>query len=122
MKNFNFWYWTIICLAVLAGGGMYYAVTHNLVSVIAPNGQLGQIVQYLVIFDTLIAVPLGLWLNAKKNQLIGMLVASHPMIPAIVCAYWMGGYTSMIWLAGISAIAWYFCKHRQEFFPSAPQE
>lgn len=120
MKAFNFWYYTIALLAVVAGVGMYLAVTRGVIAAIEPNGTLGQVAQYVVIFDTIACVPLGLWWNAKRDQLVGMLIASHPMIPAIACAYWMGGYPSMLWLVGISAIAWYFCKHRQEFFPEQP--
>lgn len=114
--KFKLFHYGIMALTILCGAGMYLAVTRGMIAPISPMDSLGQTVQYLVIFDTLICVPLGVWLNAKKNALVGMLIASHPMVPAICCAYWMGGYTSMLYLAGISAIAWYFTKHREEYF------
>lgn len=104
-------HYAIMIATILAGAGMYYAVTRDYIQTINPLDELGQVVQYLVIFDTIITVPLGLWINAKKHALWGMVLASNSMIPAIACAYWMGGYTSMLYLAGIAAIAWYFAKN-----------
>ena len=108
--KFKVVHYVMMIAAVLAGAGMYYAVTRDYIQTINPLDKLGQVVQYLVIFDTIITVPLGLWINAKKHALWGMVLASNSMIPAIACAYWMGGYTAMLSLAGIAAIAWYFAK------------
>lgn len=119
---FRFLHTTIAVLSALAAGLMYYAIMHDWITPLDPQSNLGFVLQYIVIFDTLVCVPLGLWYNAKKDQLVGMLIASHPMLPAIICFYWLGCYRSMIWLAGIAAIAWYFTKHRQQFTnPNEPE-
>ena len=39
-----------------------------------------------------------------------ILLVSNTMPIGIFAFYWMAGYQSMLWIAAISAIAWYFSK------------
>jgi hypothetical protein len=90
---------------------------------------LGQVIQYLVIFDALITIPLGLFICKKQctklssieneeEKLVGynksarmrILLVSNTMVFAIAAFYLMGAYQSMLWVAAVSAIGWYFSK------------
>lgn len=132
VKRLNWYYYGIILLAVLTVVGGRNLIVKDIVSPINPMTTLGQVLQYIVIFDALICEPLGLWLHNKKcqalkgdptkgrseEQLKGyeqsarqrILLVSHPMIPALAAFYLLGGYQSMIWVAAIAAIGWYFTK------------
>ena len=85
--------------------------------------------EYIVIFDALITIPLGLYLCKKQctklstldnheEQLLGykkaasmrILLVGNTMVFAIAAFYLMGAYQSMLWVAAVSAIGWYFTK------------
>jgi hypothetical protein len=89
----------------------------------------GQILQYIVIFDALITIPLGLYLCKKQcsklsvledeqEKLLGyekaaklrIVLVSNTMVFAIAAFYLMGAYQSMLWVAAVSAIGWHFSK------------
>ena len=71
-------------------------------------------------FDALLTIPLGLYLvkffkpqtdqSYFKCAATRILLVSNTMPLGIVAFYWMGGYKSMLWVAAIAAIAWYFSK------------
>ena len=82
-----------------------------------------------VIFDALLTIPLGLYLCKKQckklsvleneeEKLLGykkaatmrILLVSNTMVFAIVAFYLMGAYQSMLWVAAVAAIGWYFTK------------
>lgn len=122
-----------ICVAVLA----YMLVTRHSMYV-NPYTTLGQTLQYIVIFDALLTIPGGLYLmkymrprlcamaedsttasedalsrQAKayaKTAALRIVLVSNSMILGIAAFYFMGAYQSMLWVAGISAIGWYFTK------------
>jgi hypothetical protein len=90
---------------------------------------LGQAIQYVVIFDALVTIPLGLYLckkqctklstldneeeklqGYKKAASLRILLVSNTMVFAIAAFYLMGAYQSMLWVAAVSAIGWYFTK------------
>ena len=92
-------------------------------------------VQYIIIFDALITIPLGLYLvkmgkpktPERYFKLAGarILLASNTMPLGIAAFYWMDGYKSMLWIAAIAAVAWYFTKPtlgkmEQEMKPQDP--
>ena len=84
-----------------------------------------------------VSVPLGLFLvKWRKPQsdsayfkcaATRILLASNAMPLGIFAYYWMGCYKSMLWVAAIAAIAWYFTKPtlgkmEQEMKPKDPNE
>jgi hypothetical protein len=87
------------------------------------------VIQYFVILDAIITVPLGLYgfkricdkLRTLENEEIKykqyqkwaawrIVLVSNAMIFAISAFYLLGAYQSMLWIAAISAIGWYFTK------------
>jgi hypothetical protein len=83
----------------------------------------------MVILDALVTIPLGLYLCKKQctklsvlenedEKLLGykkaatlrILLVSNAMVFAIAAFYLMGAYQSMLWVAAVSAIGWYFTK------------
>jgi len=124
-------------IALIALTAMYYAFSKNLYEPLDPSSHLGVIVQYIIIFDALLTIPFGLYLvkffnpqtERKYFKLAGarILLVSNAMPLGIVAFYWMGGYKSMLWVAAIAAIAWYFSKPtigkmEQEMKPQDPNE
>jgi len=94
-----------------------------------PNSVRGMILQYVVIFYTIIAVAGGLWLFKKyldkirtlpnkehtwqlyqRAALIQILAVGIGMLLGLLAYYWLGIYTPMLWCGGICAIALIFCK------------
>ena len=92
-------------------------------------------IQYIIIFDALITIPLGLYgFKRACNRLLKEVSAEHPiltdeiyskyqtyaawrivlvsnsMVLGIIAFYWLGCYQSMLWIAAIGAIGWYFTK------------
>ena len=46
----------------------------------------------------------------KKAAILRILLVSNTMVFAIAAFYLMGAYQSMLWVAAVSAIGWYFTK------------
>lgn len=122
-----------ICAALLA-----YLMVTNDNAYIDPYTTLGQVIQYIIIFDALLTIPGGLYLmkymrprlcamapdplTATDEELsrqaqaylqvatMRILLVGNSMVLGVAAFYIMGAYQSMIWVAGISAIAWIFTK------------
>ncbi len=129
IHKLNIYYYGMMALAVVAAVGSYFLIMHEIISPINPYTTLGQVLQYIVIFDALITIPGGLyWFKhqcQKMSQIedptiqnkqygkyaaIRIVLVSNAMILGIIAFYIMGAYQSMIWVAAISAIGWYFTK------------
>ena len=120
VKKLNWIYYGQMLIACLVWGAMEYAARQGLYEPLDTMSQLGKIVQYVVIFDALITIPLGLylikWLKPQTEQkyfkcaAARILLVSNAMPIGIFAFYWMAGYQSMLWIAAISAIALYFSK------------
>ncbi len=120
IRRLNWIYYSQMAIACIVCGAMEFAARKGLYEPLDTMSQLGKIVQYIVIFDALITIPLGLYLikwlkpltNEKYFKLAAarILLVSNPMPIGIFAFYWMAGYQSMLWIAAISAIAWYFSK------------
>lgn len=137
VKKLNWIYYGQMVIALIVLSAMYYAFSKSLYEPLNPSSQIGMIVQYFIIFDALITIPLGLYLikffkpqtERLYFKLAGarILLVSNTMPLGIVAFYWMGGYKSMLWVAAIAAIAWYFSKPtlgkmEQEMKPEDPNE
>ena len=129
IRTLNVYYYGIMALTLLAGTLAYFLIMKDYVQPIDSLSTLGQAIQYIVIFDALITIPLGLYLCKKQctklstldnheEQLLGykkaasmrILVVGNTMVFAIAAFYLMGAYQSMLWVAAVAAIGWYFSK------------
>lgn len=120
IKQLNGWYYGFMGASLVALTAMYYAFSKGLYMPLDRMSQMGVIVQYVIIFDALITIPLGLYLiKLFKPQTLEryrsfatwrIILVSNSMPLGIIAFYWMGGYRSMLWVAAIAAIAWYFTK------------
>ena len=120
VKKLNCIYYGQMAIALIVLTAMYYAFSKGLYEPLDRMSKAGQILQYVVIFDALLTIPLGLYLvkyfkpqtDRAYFKCAGarILLVSNSMILGIFAFYWMGGYKSMLWVAAIAAIAWYFSK------------
>ena len=129
IRTLNVYYYGIMALTLLAGTLAYFLIMKDYVQPIDSLSTLGQAIQYIVIFDALITIPLGLYLckkqctklstlNNHEEQLLGykkaaslrILLVGNTMVFAIAAFYLMGAYQSMLWVAAVAAIGWYFSK------------
>ena len=129
LRTLNVYYYGIMVLTLLAGTLSYFLIMKEYVQPIDSLSNIGQIIQYIVIFDALVTIPVGLYLCKKQctklctleneeEKLLGyqkaatmrILLVSNTMVFAIAAFYLMGAYQSMLWVAAVSAIGWYFTK------------
>ena len=120
VRKLNWIYYGQMLITLIVLTAMYYAFSKGLYEPLDRMSQLGVVVQYVLLFDALITIPLGLYLikwlkpvtEEKYFKLAAarILMVSNTMPLGIAAYYWMGGYQSMFWVAAISAIAWYFSK------------
>jgi len=129
IKSLNLYYYGVLILTLLSGSLAYFLIIKDLVLPIDPMTTLGQVLQYIVIFDALLTIPAGLYLckrqcaklaqlsdeNAKYNgykkaATWRILLVSNTMVWGIAAFYLMGAYQSMLWVTAVSAIGWYFTK------------
>ncbi len=137
IRALNGWYYGVMVFTLIVLGGMYYLTSLPDFEPLDTMSQIGMILQYVAIFTTLIAIPLGLYLiKWRKPQTLDLykelatariLLCGLPMSMNIAFFYLFGGYRSMMWIAAISAIAWYFSKPtlgklEQEMTPKDPNE
>lgn len=137
IKKLNWIYYGQMVIALIVLSAMYYAFSKGLYEPLDRMSQTGQMVQYIIIFDALLTIPLGLYIvkyfkpqmpeKYFKLAATRILLVSNPMPLGIFAFYWMGGYKSMLWVAAIAAIAWYFSKPtlgkmEEEMKPQDPNE
>ena len=129
IKSLNLYYYGALILTLIAGTLAYFLIMKDLVQPIDPMSRLGQVLQYVVIFDALLTIPTGLYLckrqctklaelTDEKQKMAGykkaatwrILLVSNTMIWGIAAFYLMGAYQSMLWVTAVSAIGWHFTK------------
>jgi len=120
IRELNAWYYGVMVFALLILAGMYYLTSQADFVPMDTMSMVGMVLQYAAIFTTLIAIPLGLYLiKWRKPQTLEhykelatgrILLCGLPMSLNIALFYLFGNYRSMMWIAAISAIAWYFSK------------
>ena len=124
IKKLNWIYYGQMVLALLALTVIYYASSKNLFEPLDIFSDLGKTVQYVLICDALLTIPLGLYLikwrkpqTLEKYQTLAaarILLVSNAMPLGILAYFWLadekGFYMSMFWVAAIAAIAWFFSK------------
>ena len=129
IKSLNLYYYGVLVLTLLSGSLAYFLIMKDIVLPIDAMSTLGQVLQYIVIFDALLTIPAGLYLckrqcvklaqltdetakleGYKKAATWRILLVSNTMIFGIAAFYLMGAYQSMLWITAVSAIGWYFTK------------
>ena len=129
IRTLNFYYYGMMVLTLLAGTLAYFLIMKDYVQPIDSLSTLGQVIQYVIIFDALLTIPLGLYLcknqctklsvlenedeklmGYKQAATLRILLVGNTMVFAIAAFYLMGAYQSMLWVAAVSAIGWYFTK------------
>lgn len=129
IRTLNVYYYGIMALTLLVGTLAYFLIMKEYVQPIDSLSTLGKTIQYIVIFDALVTIPLGLYLCKKQciklstleneeEKLLGykkaagmrIILVSNAMVFAIAAFYLMGAYQSMLWVAAVAAIGWYFTK------------
>ena len=135
VRKLNWIYYGQMVIALIVLSAMYYAFSKGLYEPLDRLSANGQLIQYIIIFDALITIPLGLYLvklfkpktdkQYFKVAASRILLASNAMPLGILAYYVFGCYQSMLWVAAIAAIAWYFSKPtigkmEQEMKPEDP--
>lgn len=129
IRKLNLSYYAVMIIALLALTLMYYGLLQEWYKPIDKLSTMGMVIQYFIIFDALITIPGGLYgfkrllepfkaMEDKDKQLKQyeklaswrIILVSNSMPLGIVAFYLMGGYKSMLWVAAVAAIAWYFTK------------
>ena len=120
VRKLNWIYYGQMFITCLVWAVMAYAFSHGMYEPLDVFSKAGMAVQYFIIIDALVTIPLGLYLvkffkpqtDEKYFKLAGLriLLVSNAMPLGVLAFYWMGGYKSMIWVAAIAAIAMCFSK------------
>ena len=135
VRKLNWIYYAQMIIALIVLSAMYYAFMKGLYEPLDRMSKSGQLIQYIIIFDALITIPLGLYLvklfkpqtdeKYFKVAATRILLVSNTMPLGIAAYYAFGCYQSMLWVAAIAAVAWYFAKPtlgkmEQEMKPEDP--
>ena len=120
IRTLNWYYYGVMVFTLIILGVMYYLTSQPDFEPVNPMESLGMILQYAAIGMTLVAIPLGLYLvkwrkptTLEKYQEVAtgrILTVGLTMPMNIAFFYLLGTYRPMMWLAAISAIAWFFTK------------
>lgn len=128
-RRLGYWYYGMMVLAVLVATLAYMAVMRGWLQVTEPLSASGQVIQYVVIFDVLLTVPIGLYGFSQackrireiedeaarheayyKWGIARIVLVSNAMVLGMGAFYLLGGYQPMLFVAAIAAIGWYFTK------------
>jgi len=129
IKKLNFWYYGLMCTAVFVAALLYFLLEKGCFSPLDADSAAGMAVQYAVILDTLVTIPLGLWLFKRRCRRIctiededmrlseygkyavrRILTVGNSLVFGMAAFYLLGGFRSMLWMAAVAAIGLYFCK------------
>lgn len=124
VRHLNWYYYGVMAVTLIIMTAMYYAAKNQLYIPLDRTSTIGMAVQYFVIFDALITIPLGLYFikwrkpqTLEKYQKLAaarILLVSNAMPLGILAYFWLadenGFYMSMFWVAAVAAIGWFFTK------------
>lgn len=137
VRKLNWYYYGVMIVSLIALTVMYYLFSKERYVPIDNMSQTGMALQYIIIFDALITIPVGLYIVKKlrpqtperyfKLAALRILLVSNTLPLGIAAFYIMGGYRPMMWVAAIAAVAWYFTKPsagkmEEEMKPRDPNE
>ncbi len=137
IRTLNWYYYGVMVFTLIILGAMYYLTSLPDFETINPMEDFGMTLQYIAIGATLVAIPFGLYtvklfkpdtLEKYKEIATGRILIVGMTMPMNIAFYYlMGNSKPMMWLAAMSAIAWYFTKPTmgkmdQEMQPKDPNE
>ena len=137
IRTLNWYYYGVMVFTLIILGAMYYLTSLPDFEAINPMEEIGMTLQYIAIGATLVAIPFGLYtvklfkpdtLEKYKEIATGRILIVGMTMPMNIAFYYlMGNSKPMMWLAAMSAIAWYFTKPTlgkmdQEMQPKDPNE
>lgn len=135
IRALNGYYYGVMILTLIVLGAMYYLTSRPDFEPISPMEHFGMILQYISMGITLFAIPFGLYTiklfkpatyEEYKNVATARILIVGLTMPLNIAFYYLfGAYQPMMWLAAMSAIAWYFTKPtigkmEQEMKPKDP--
>ena len=129
-KELNWYYYGMMALTVISGTLAYLLIYQwHILDPIGTLTQVGQTIQWVIYFDAMFFIPMGLYgfkrrvdkirrmedetekyKLYKKEAIIRIIVVSNAMVFGIFAFYLLGCYKSMLWVSAIAAIGWYFTK------------
>ena len=120
VRTLNWYYYGVMIATLVILSLMYYLTSLPDFEPMDPMESLGMTLQYVAIGATLVAIPFGLYIvklfkpqTLEKYQEIAtarILIVGLTMPMNIAFFYCLGAYRPLMWLAGMSAVAWYFTK------------
>ncbi len=120
VRNLNGYYYGVMAFTLVVLGVMYYLSSRPDFEPVNPQETFGIILQYIAIGATLVAIPFGLYivkwrkpdtLDKYRDVATARILSVGLTMPVnIAFFYLLGAYRPMMWLAAMSAIAWYFTK------------
>lgn len=137
IRHLNWFYYGVMVFTLFILGFFYYLTSQPGFVPVNTMDFLGMILQYIAIGVTLVAIPFGLYmvklfkpdtLDKYREVALGRIVIIGFTMPMnIAFFYLLGGYKPLMWLAAMSAIAWYFTKPtlgkmEEEMKPRDPNE
>ena len=137
IRTLNGYYYGVMVFTLIVLGAMYYFTSQPNFEPLSPLEQVGMTLQYIAIGVTLVAIPFGLYMvklfkpnTYEKYEGVAaqrILVVGFTMPMNIALYYLLGNYQPIMWLAAMSAIAWYFTKPTigkmdQEMKPQDPNQ
>jgi len=128
-RQLNWYYYGIMVLTLLVVTLMYFLYSKGYYLPLDTMSAAGKTIQYIVIFDALLTIPGGLYgfsrlckrLSREQDEerrfrlyrryaALRIVLVSNAMPLGVVAFYLFGCYRSMMWVAAIAAIGWYFTK------------
>ena len=137
IRTLNWYYYGVMVFTLVILGVMYYLTSLPDFEPVNPMEDFGMTLQYIAIGATLVAIPFGLYtvklfkpetLEKYKEIATGRILIVGLTMPMNIAFYYLlGNSKPMMWLAAMSAIAWYFTKPtlgkmEQEIEPKDPDE
>lgn len=128
IKHLYYAYYAMLILAIVVATLMFYLLKHDF-NAIDRQSTAGITLQYFVIFYVVLSVPgMLFWFKKEcdkiklikdeneqytayqKRALLRIIIIGFGVSFGILAFYLLGGYTSMLWCAAISAIGLIFTK------------
>lgn len=120
VRKLNWYYYGVMVVTLIAVSVLYYLRVKGMIEPLDKMSQAGIIVQYVIIFDALTSIPLGLYLikwrkpktleQYTKLATARILLVSNAMPLGIIAYFWMNAHMPMFWVAAVAAIGWFFTK------------
>lgn len=133
IKQLNWLYYGWYVAAIVVFSVSKYLIMNDLLPILSPLSPWGSVLQYFVIGDMLLTLPLGLYLHKrrctrialiedktmqmaayKKSAALRIVLVGNTVIFSILAFFMLGCYQSMLWVSGIILIGLFFTKPTED--------